>query len=590
MSSPGRNEPCPCGSGRKFKHCCGDPAKAAAPAPAAPVAPLLATAQAHHRAGRLGEAEAGYRRILAAEPGHPDALHLLGLLAHQLGRHEAALPLIVEAIRTRPEGGMFHNLGLVLRALGQLQAAMESFDKAIAALPGFADAHTGRAATLLDLGFAAEAASSYREAMRLAPELPDIHSGWLLAMQYLPDCTPARLRHEHARYAERFEAPLRGKRFRHPPPQPLSRPLRLGFVSGDLRTHPVGLLAQGVLARLPREKFELHLYSSHPPRSGDRVAEALRALGRWTPIEALSDEAAARRIHADGIDILVDLSGHTGHNRLPLFALKPAPVQVSWLGYTATTGLESIDWLVCDDVSAPDADAIHFSEKLWRIPGSRLCFTPPDADRPVAAPPLSREGRPTFGCFNNIAKLNDRVIALWARLLAAVPESRLFMKGRQFDQPMSRDALLEKFARAGVARDRIAVEGFTPRDGDYLSAYDRVDVALDPFPFTGGATTLDALWMGVPVVTLRGDSLVSRQGESVLRAMGADEWIARDHDDYLRIARTLVVDPARLAATRAGLRARLAASPVGDVGRYAQALAEAFEGMWSQYVAGASPR
>lgn len=548
-------------------------------------AALMRSAQANHRAGHLAKAEAGYRQVLASDPVHPHALHMLGLLEYQLGRHHAALPLIVEAIRNQPEGGMYYNLGLVLRALGQLQAALESFDKAIEELPCLADAHAGRAVTLLDIGFPDKAVESYREAIRLGPDLPDFHSGYLLAAQYLNGYSPAELRRDHARYAGRFEAPLLAKRFRHPPARPLSRPLKLGFVSGDLRTHPVGLLLHGVLARLPRGKFELHLYSSHSPSAGDRITEALRMLGRWTSIEALPDEAAARRIHADGIDILVDLSGHTGHNRLPVFAFKPAPIQVSWLGYTATTGLSSIDWLICDEVSVPDVEAETCSERLWRIPGSRLCFTPPEVEVPVTDPPLLREGRPTFGCFNNLAKLNDTVIALWARLLAESSGARLYMKSRQFQHSMSRDALFARFERWGVARERIEVEAFTPRDDGYLSAYGRVDIALDPFPFTGGATTLDALWMGVPVVTLSGHSMVSRQGESVLRAIGVEEWIARDGDDYLHIARSLAADPARLAAIRQSLRARLIGSIVGDVAQYARALEEAFEGMWARHLA-----
>ncbi|MFI4941340.1 MAG: tetratricopeptide repeat protein, partial [Burkholderiales bacterium] len=298
----------------------------------------------------------------------------------------------------------------------------------------------------------------------------------------------------------------------------------------------------------------------------------------------LSDALLAQKIRDDGIDILIDLSGHTAHNRLPMFAWKPAPVQVSWLGYFATTGVAAIDYLIADPCSLPEAEEANFTETIWRLPETRLCFTPPDVNVEVSPLPAlaNGNGHITFGCFNNLGKMNDAVMALWAKLLHAVPQSRLFLKARQLNDAAVRQSVLQGFAVHGIAADRLVLESSSPRAA-YLSAYHRVDIALDPFPFPGGATTAEALWMGVPVLTMAGEHFLARQGMSLLSNAGLPEWVAADAADYVARAVSYAGDLQRLAALRKGLRQQVLASPLFDAPRFARHFATALRGMWTEW-------
>ena len=252
----------------------------------------------------------------------------------------------------------------------------------------------------------------------------------------------------------------------------------------------------------------------------------------WKSVYDQNDEAVANLIYADGIHILLDLSGHTDSNRLPVFGYKPSPVQVSWLGYFATTGLNEMDYLLGDPHVTPSQDDDHFTEKIWRLPETRWCFTPPDADIEVSAPPALEQGYVTFGCFNNLAKINDKVVQLWTKVLEAIPNSRLLLKAKQLRDQTARKSIIQRFAALGINSKRISLE--EPEDRQkYFAAYNQIDITLDPFPFTGGTTSVESLWMGVPLITLAGDSLISRQGVGVLTNAGLPEWIADDEESYL---------------------------------------------------------
>jgi predicted O-linked N-acetylglucosamine transferase (SPINDLY family) len=302
----------------------------------------------------------------------------------------------------------------------------------------------------------------------------------------------------------------------------------------------------------------------------------------WKSLVGLSDDRAAHRVREDAIDILVDLSGHTAHNRLRLFARKPAPVQVTWLGYPATTGLQAMDYILCDRYVAPANESDHFVEKPWYLPNTYLCLTPPQDEIAVGALPALTKGRVTFGCFNNLTKMNDAVVALWAQVLHAVPGSRLFLKTNQLNDPSLQRATLSRFADRGIAADRLTLEGASSH-ADYLATYNRVDIALDPFPFTGGTTSVEGLWMGVPVITKRGDRFIAHQGESILHNVGLPDWIAADNEAYVAIAVARAADLSGLATLRAKLRSRLLASPLCDAPLFARNLEAAFRGMWQAY-------
>jgi predicted O-linked N-acetylglucosamine transferase (SPINDLY family) len=290
-------------------------------------------------------------------------------------------------------------------------------------------------------------------------------------------------------------------------------------------------------------------------------------------------------IYNDGIHILIDLSGHTANNRLPVFAWKPAPVQVSWLGYSASTGLAEMDYLLADPYVVPPGEETQFTETIWRLPESYLCFSLPKVMMAVGPLPAHKEGRITFGCFNNFTKMNDSVIDLWSKVMFAVPESRLLLKSKSFLDPAICDTIRQRFAVAGITAERLILKGFTPNREEHLAVYNQVDIALDPFPYNGTTTSVEGLWMGVPFLTLRGDRFVSHVGESIAYNTGLADWVADDAEDYVAKAVAKTRDLEALARLRVALRQRLLASPLCNAPRFATNFETAMWGMWHQFKA-----
>ena len=313
------------------------------------------------------------------------------------------------------------------------------------------------------------------------------------------------------------------------------------------------------------------------------MSERIKGLcAGWRLVSGFSDKVLAQRIHQDAIDILIDLSGHSAHNRLPVFGWKPAPVQVSWLGYFATTGVAEMDYLIADPWTLPESQEEHFTETIWRLPETRLCFTVPDEVVPVSLLPALSNHCVTFGCFNNLSKINDEVVALWSRILKAVPGSRLFLKFQQLGEKSVCQHVAQRFARYGVEESRLTMEGYDARVA-YLSAYHRVDIGLDPFPYPGGTTTVESLWMGVPVLTLAGERFLSRQGVGLLMNAGLPDWVAKDKEDYVARAVKHARDLPRLALLRSRLRQQVLASPIFDAERFAGHFEDALRGMWKKW-------
>jgi protein O-GlcNAc transferase len=310
-----------------------------------------------------------------------------------------------------------------------------------------------------------------------------------------------------------------------------------------------------------------------------------RAVHQWrdASIAKLNDEALANLIRTDGIDILIDLAGHTAKNRLPVFAWKPAPVQVSWLGYLGTTGLDAMDYVLADAWALPAGEEDQFTETPWRMPETYICFSPPDLPVEVGPLPALEKGNITFGCFNNLNKINDQVAACWARLLQLVPGARLYLKTKNLGTAAMREKLVARFAGLGIAPERLILEGEFASHEAHFQAYHQVDMALDPFPYPGITTTVEALWMGVPVLSMRGQRFISHQGETILNNVGMPEWIAADEDAYVAKAAAFASDTQALAVLRAGLRERLLASPLCDAPRFAHNFEDAMRGMWQKW-------
>ena len=539
----------------------------------------VALARALSGLARHAEAVAACREVLATAPHHPGAAMALGDACRALGETAAAADAYRAALAVEPANPIaLNNLGNALRELCEGEAAAACFHRAIALAPALAPAHANLGSVLTEQGRVAEACAAFRRALELDPGLAGVRSNLLLVLQYTEagDAIAAEARAWNRHHG--VEAPAVVP-VRHRDPE---RRLRIGYVSPDLRRHSVVYFFEPLLAAHDRERFEVVCYAD--VRRADAVTERLRGLSeRWVASRHLDTEAFAARVQADGIDILVDLAGHTAGNRLAAFARRLAPLQVSYLGYPDTTGLTAMDYRLTDAVADPpgEADRRHV-ETLVRLPGGFLCYRPP----PVA-PPAPRAGGPlTFGSFNHLPKVTPAVIAAWSRILDAVPGSRLLLKAKALAGASVRQRLAADFAAHGIAPERIETVGWIPDTTGHLALYGRVDIALDTFPYNGTTTTCEALWMGVPVVTLAGDRHAGRVGASLLHRLGLDALVAEDVDGYVARALALAADGGRRAALRGSLRDRFAASPLADAGRLAGAVEATYRAIWRRHIGG----
>ena len=637
----------------------------------------------HHQCGRLGEAEALYRQILATEPRHARALHLLGVIAHQADRNDVAVDLIRQAIALDPDFPEAHyNLGIALKAKGQLDEAIAAYREAIALKPHYAEAHSNLgvalkakgqldeaiaayrqaialqpdhsethsnlgnalrekgqldeaisafrqaitltprlpeahsilASDLQDKGQLEEAIATYRQAIDLKPDLPEAHSdlgnafkdqgqldeaiasyrqaialkpnyseghsNLVYTLHFHPGFDALAIAEEHRQWNQQHAEPLRQCIQPHPNDRSPERRLRIGYVSPDFRAHVVGYNMLPLLANHDRDHFEIFCYAQ--VTRPDALTEHFRASAQhWRSTVGLADEQLAAQIREDRIDILVDLALHMAHNRLVVFARKPAPVQVTFAGYPGSTGLRTIDYRLSDPyLDPPDTDESIYSEQTVRLPHSFWCYDPLDCgDLRVNSLPAQGNGLITFGCLNNFGKINDAVLRLWASVLRAVPSSRLLLLAPEGSH---RQHTLDVLGQEGVVHERIEFIARRPRR-KYLELYHRIDLGLDTLPYNGHTTSLDSYWMGVPVVTLVGQTVVSRAGLSQLMNLKLPELISATPEEYVEIAVDLASDLPRLRYLRSTLRARMEASPLMDAPRFARDIEAAYRIMWRQW-------
>ena len=532
---------------------------------------------------RAAEAVEIYRAALALQPKDPATLSNLGNALLDLSDREQAAACFREAVDLSPGyADAYHNWGLLHLRAGEFQLASEKFRAALAIDPRLGESEKGLASALHDLGYIDEAIAAARRAVSLRPHDREVHSQLLFSLLHSPDVGVREVFEEHREWARRHASgPLRSAR--HENSAEPERRLRIGYVSGDFRHHSVSQFFEPVLARHDRAGFEIFCYHNLAHR--DETTERLhRSADQWREIASLEDDAVADVVHADRIDVLVDLSGHTRFNRLPVFARKPAPVQATWLGYPGTTGLDSIDYRITDAKASPVGafDALH-SERLVRLPHSQWCYQPPSDCPGVAPSPAARSGgAPTLGAFCSLAKIGPRAVDLWCRLLERLAEARLLIAGLGLESMQLQREYRTRFAAAGVAPERIELRGFQSFQ-DYLALHGAVDLVLDTFPYTGGTTTCHALWMGVPVVSLTGNSTASRGGASLLGTIGLENLVADNADAYLDKVCALSDDNARLSALRAGMRDRMSGSPLMDVERFTRDLEGAYRAMWRKW-------
>lgn len=508
------------------------------------------------------------------------------VVLQEVGRSAESENMCRAALAVDPNFAEAHdNLGAALMSQRRFDEALASFQRAIALNPSLTQARENLAIVHRDKGQLDEAEACLREAIRLDPASVSTRSALLFVLQLGGKLSAEALFDEHRRYGQAVET-SRVLPPRKPGPES-GRKLRIGYVSGDFRAHSVAYFFEPLLEQLDRDRFEVACYYSNV--RSDAVTRRIRSRADvWVECMGQSDDALAERIHSDCVDILVDLSGHTGNNRLPAFALKPAPVQMTWLGYSDTTGLTRMDYRISDHfVSPPGRFEQWHSEALLRLPHAFLCYAPPHDAPEVSPPPSQASGHVTFGCFNFLGKVSDEILLAWAEILRRSPHASLLLKNKSLGDAATRSALQTRVARCGIAMDRLILQAYEPDVRSHLEHYGRVDIALDSFPYSGGTTTCEALWMGVPVVSLAGNSYVSRMGLSLLTNSGRPEWSADSLAGYVDVALSLAESPSSLAPMRLAQRAHLATQPLFRPAQFARDMEDAYLAAWDRWRAGA---
>lgn len=525
-----------------------------------------------------------FERVVALGHNNADAHNNLGIAYFEIGFREEAKIEFKRATKISPgHAEAWKNLGKAIKdTRGNPEIAARCFRKAVALKPDFDDAWMMLGITLLDRGRCAEAIKCFQKTLILNPDNCDAHSNLLFSMNYLPNFSQEAIFQESCRWNEQHAAAIMHLQICGRSDRKEGNRLRIGYVSGDFKRHPVGYHLLPVLANYDRNQFEVYCYATLREKD-ELTAKMQEYVTGWRDISTIADAEAARLIGADQIDILIDLSGHSGGHRLLLFASKPAPVQVSWLGYFNTTGVKAIDYLISDETTIALHEEQWFSEQIIRLPGSRFCYAPPDYAPLVVEPPVLENGVITFGSFNNIAKLTANVIELWSRVLLMTTNSRLIIKWATLGRKKERDRLLKRFAHHGITGDRLELRGRSPH-ADMLKEYGDIDIALDPFPFSGGMTSCEALWMGVPVLTLPGDKPAGRQTAAFLQAIGLSELISASPDQLIARAVELAADHDKLKSIRVGLRKRMTASTLCDGVKFTRNLEAAYRLMWQRRV------
>jgi protein O-GlcNAc transferase len=543
------------------------------------VSEALQQAMQHHTAGQLQDAETLYRQILHYQPNHSDALHLLGMIAAQRGDDNTALELIQKAITINHNVPNFYNsLGNVFTHQNLFDKAAEAYQHALSLNPNFAQAHCHLGSALKNQGLIDEAIAHYRCAIGIQPDYVLAHQNLILSLNYAIAADRATIFAEHQRFNTQHANAYTVLSQSHVNNDQPKR-LKIGYISADFRKHAVADFIESVLAHHDENQFEIFCYYNHLQH--DEVTQRFQHYAHhWRECAKLSNEALIDQIRQDQIDILIDLGGHTADNRILVFARKPAPIQVTYLGYPNTTGLTAIDYRITDHYLDPEEMSLS-SEQPVRMPASFFCYHPHDNTPPINSLPALEQGYITFSAFHNASKLNQESFALWAKILHAVPDAKLMIQTKSLKSSSIQKSLQQHFTDLDIAPERLILKASVPYQA-YLEAYHQIDIALDSYPFNGGATTCDALWMGIPVLTLVGERSVSRMGLSILTALGLTEVIAYTQEEYVEKAIKLASELKHLQALRAEMRERMQASPLLDGIGFTRHLEAAYQKMWDK--------
>lgn len=540
----------------------------------------------HLQSGNYTDALASFSAARELDDGDLEVHAGLFEAHHGRNEYEPSVAALERAIEIKPDMAELHySLGTIRTDKGYYAQSLENFRQTLTLKPDYIDAYVNMGVALMYINDHQGALRCFLDARNIDPDNDIVSGNLLLLYNYLPDVPPEDVRAEAIGFGERQCAKagpaIRTSHDNTPDP---NRRLKVGFVSGDFRDHPVGYLLRDIVAKIDENDFELFAYNTFPHSSS--LTDYYRSVvPNWCEASGMDDDRLAERISVDAIDVLVDLSGHMAYNRLAVFARKPAPVQATWLGYVSTTGISAIDYIIGDPVTLQAGGSEELVETPWRMPVTAICYSPPDNDIEPGPPPVEKNGCITFGSFNNFAKLTQNAIETWTRVLVAVPDSRLVLKSSLAKKDaVDTDTIRDRFAADGIDLDRIELECCSPRN-QLFQRYQEIDIALDPFPFPGVTTSMDALWMGVPVLTCKGDRFCSRMSDSILHTIGREAWIAAGPDDLVDKAVSLASDPQALATIRSTLRDRFMRSRICDAAAFADDLGNAFRGMWRAYCA-----
>ncbi|MBM4146918.1 MAG: tetratricopeptide repeat protein [Nitrospira sp.] len=533
---------------------------------------------------QFDEAISCYQKTLQTDPTNAHAYYNLGNVFYHKGNLNDAIYYYQKALSLKTNFFEAYNaLGNTFSEAGRLKEAVESYTCSLQINPDFIDALCNLGKTLTDQGKLDYAESCYKLALENKQDFAVCYSNLLLVMLYNLRYDPKSIFLEHLNFAKLFEYPLCFTILPHTNDRMLRRRLKIGYISPDFKKHSVARFIEPVLMAHNRKYFEIFCYSL--VSAEDEVTERLQGYAdHWRTVTEMSDENTAELIRNDSIDILVDLAGHTSGNRLLVFARKPAPVQITWIGYPATTGLSAMDYKIVDSYTDPSGITEEFyTEKLLRMPESFLCYLPDRESPEVGTLPALTSGHITFGSFNNFAKVSPEVIELWTQILKTVSDSRLILKAKGFSDNPTRNYVFDIFAQKGIPAWQISLLPLEPSTRGHLNTYKHIDIGLDTFPYNGTTTTCEALWMGVPVITLAGNTHASRVGMSLLSNVGLPELVAGRPDEYVKIAVDLARDLNRLQSLRERLRDMMAHSPLTDAPRFVSNLENCYCTIWEKW-------
>tara|TARA_B110000003_G_C16639798_1_gene529753 strand:- start:842 stop:3025 length:2184 start_codon:yes stop_codon:yes gene_type:complete len=534
----------------------------------------------YRRLNKLIDAKKNFEKAVTLKPDFPEFHYNYGNILRQLKRLDEAEAHYRKAIDLKYNLPRAHNnLGITLHKLGRYKDAEESYRKAINLNSSYDEAHNNLGTVLQDLGDFKGAEARYRKAIELKSDYFHAHSN-LLFLNCVDNFEYKKYLKDAQKYSDSLEKKINYK-YKNWKIKKDSKTLRIGFISSNFNNHPVGYFLEGFLNKLSASSMELFAYTNI--NYEDELTNRIKPFFyKWVSLFGKNDKDAAQAIYDDNINILIDLSGHTDGNRLPIFFLKPAPVQITWLGYFASTGLKEIDYILGDPHVTPYDEGDHFIEKIYQLPESYLCYNPPNYNIEVGPLPALSNGFITYGSFNKLYKITDNVISVWSKILKFTPKSKLFLKDIHLNYPDAIEDILSRFSAYGINENSLILEGASPRE-EYLKSYNRIDIGLSPFPYGGGTTSVDSIWMGVPVITRKGKNFLSHLGETIAHNSGNTEWIALDNDEYIKKALKLSSNLTELKDLRESLRIKACNKPLFNNDRFASHFEKVLLDIWHQW-------